>query len=103
MTKRGHHANQPPQAGDGQEGRLRGSGGSGGDRPPRRDELGRARRDLNDEVRLAPFEAALEDGKRLATEGMVRGGDADLLEVSRIQPRSMLAVVTSATSAGALC
>ncbi len=55
--------------------------------------MGRAGGELNDEVKLAPFEAPLQDGKDLSTEGMVRGGDADSFEVSGIQPRSMLVVV----------
>ncbi len=54
-------------------------------------------------MRLATLEAALEHWKRLATERMVCRRYADVLDVSSIQPRSMLAVVASGTSRAVFC
>ena len=57
------------------------------------DELGCSGGQLNDEVEFAAFDSALADGEDLATEGMVRSCNADTLDVTGIQSRSMLVVV----------
>jgi len=67
--------------------------------PARGNKLGSARGELNDEIDFAAFEALLEDGDGLTNERVMRRRDADLLAVSVIQPRSMLAVVIVATAA----
>ena len=56
---------------------------------------------FNNEVELAAFDTALTDGEGLTAEGVVRGGNTNTLDVIDIQPRSMLVVVPSATSAAA--
>ena len=58
-------------------------------------ELGCSRGQLNNEMEFAAFDSALVDGEDLATEGMVRSRNTDVLDVTGIQPRSMLVVVQS--------
>jgi hypothetical protein len=50
---------------------------------------------LNDEMEFTTFDSALADGEDLATEGMVRSRNTNSLDVTGIQPRSMLVVVLS--------
>ena len=59
----------------------------------RGDELGCSGGQLNDEMEFAALDAALADGEGMTTEGMVRSRNADTLDVTRIQPCSMLVVV----------
>jgi hypothetical protein len=57
--------------------------------------------ELDDEVQFATLQAALEHWEGLATEGMMASRDAHVLDVTDIQPRSMLVVVMSATKSAA--
>ena len=52
-------------------------------------------------MQFAVLQAALEHWEGLAAEGVMGSRNAHMLDVTDIQPRSMLVVVRSATSAAA--
>ncbi len=67
----------------------------------RGNKLGCSRGQFNNEVELAVFDTTLTEGKDVAAKGVVRRSNANTLDVTIIQPSSMLVVVPSATSAKA--
>ena len=69
----------------------------------RGNELGCSGGQLNDEMEFIAFDTALTDGEDLTAEGMVWSRNAYMLDVTGIQPRSMLVVVPNATKRAALC
>ena len=90
-TKGCHHASEGTQTGGSQEqARRERRSRCGRCGPAGRNELGCSAGQLNNEMELALFDAALADGEDLATEGMVRSRNAHTLDVIGIQPRSML-------------
>ena len=104
LTKRtpqhGDHANKAAEAAGGQEGRGGSERRKARCRPTGGDQLSSAGGKLNNEVELTAFDAALEDRKGLAVERVMGRRDTNLLEVSAIQPRSMLVAVAHATASG---
>ncbi len=64
----------------------------------RGNKLGCSRGQFNNEVELAVFDTTLTEGKDVAAKGVVRRSNANTLDVTIIQPSSMLVVVRSATS-----
>ena len=54
-------------------------------------------------MELTPFEAPLQNRKRLTAQRVMLSGNADMLDVSGIQPLSMLAGVWRAMNGGRSC
>jgi len=63
-----------------------------------RNKLGCSGRQLNNEVEFAASDSPLADREGVTTEGVVWSRNADPLDVTGIQPRSMLVVVAHCTS-----